>query len=231
MRLLRLPLRPTGPQRAAPGGEGGPEDRPHDFPKGDQHVKATNPRIVAICGSTRFMQQMADADRELTWLGRIVVKPGCDMKTPCPLWADADTAEAGKARLDDLHRAKIRLADEVLVVGDYVGQSTAAEIEYARSLGKPVRFTHPDVDPGEPAGSPASEGHDAAGNGIVARVGRGLSDLFFLVFLAQHTRRCPKGCGMFVRFRAVSEAEAQRWAAVVADHAGGHHYRPVGEAQ
>jgi hypothetical protein len=35
----------------------------------------------------------------------------------------------------------------VLVVGDYIGSSTIAEIAYARSLGKPVRFTHPDVDP------------------------------------------------------------------------------------
>ncbi|MGQ5639917.1 MULTISPECIES: hypothetical protein [unclassified Streptomyces] len=52
-----------------------------------------------------------------------------------------------KVRLDDLHPAKIRLADEVLVVGDYVGDSARAEIAYARSLSKPVRFTHPEVDP------------------------------------------------------------------------------------
>ncbi|MEV7034563.1 hypothetical protein AB0N99_30580 [Streptomyces sp. NPDC093272] len=105
------------------------------------------PRITVICGSTRFMQEMADADRELTWAGGIVVKPGCDMKTPHPLWATPDDAESGKQRLDGLHRAKIRLADEVLVVGSYIGDSTRAEIAYARSLGKPVRFTHPDVDP------------------------------------------------------------------------------------
>ena len=29
----------------------------------------------------------------------------------------------------------------------YIGDSTRAEIAYARSLGKPVRFTHPEVDP------------------------------------------------------------------------------------
>jgi hypothetical protein len=56
-------------------------------------------------------------------------------------------APALKARLGDLHRAKIRLADEVLVVGHYIGDSTRAEIAYARSLGKAVRFTHPEVDP------------------------------------------------------------------------------------
>jgi hypothetical protein len=63
------------------------------------------------------------------------------------LWADPAEAEALKVRLDDQHRQKIRLADRVLVVGDYIGNSTRAEIAYARELGKPVRFTHPEVDP------------------------------------------------------------------------------------
>ncbi|MEU6378884.1 hypothetical protein [Streptomyces sp. NPDC046909] len=105
------------------------------------------PRIVAICGSTRFMTEMNEADLRETEAGRIVVKPGCDMKSPHALWSDPVEAEALKGRLDALHRAKIRLADEVLVVGDYIGDSTRAEVAYARSLGKPVRFTHPDVDP------------------------------------------------------------------------------------
>ncbi|MFE3037869.1 hypothetical protein ACFXKY_40210 [Streptomyces canus] len=105
------------------------------------------PRIVAICGSTRFMNAMNEADLRETKAGRIVVKPGCDMKSPHELWSDPAEAEALKAQLDDLHRAKIRLADEVLVVGDYIGDSTRAEITYARSLGRPVRFTHPEVDP------------------------------------------------------------------------------------
>ncbi|MFJ4624271.1 hypothetical protein [Streptomyces sp. NPDC088812] len=109
------------------------------------------PRIVVICGSTRFMPEMAEADLRETAAGRIVVKPGCNMKSPHPLWADPVEAERLKTRLDDLHRAKIRIADEVLVVGDYIGASTTAEIDYARQLGKPVRFTHPEVDPGEPA--------------------------------------------------------------------------------
>ncbi|MFF6984231.1 hypothetical protein ACFZAV_42715 [Streptomyces sp. NPDC008343] len=68
-------------------------------------------------------------------------------------------------------------------------------------------------------------------NDTAARIGRRLVDLFFLVFLAQRTRRCPKGCGMRVRFRAVSNAEAQRWTDVAADHAGGHKWRPIREAR
>ncbi|MGW5328052.1 hypothetical protein [Streptomyces sp. NPDC004014] len=105
------------------------------------------PRIVVICGSTRFMAEMAEADLRETEAGRIVVKPGCDMKSPHELWSDPAEAAALKVRLDELHRAKIRLADEVLVVGDYIGDSTRAEIAYARSLGKPVRFTYPEVEP------------------------------------------------------------------------------------
>ncbi|WP_424215756.1 hypothetical protein ACN20G_26720 (plasmid) [Streptomyces sp. BI20] len=105
------------------------------------------PRIVAICGSTRFMPEMSEADLRETEAGRIVVKPGCDPKSPHALWSDPAEAAALKVRLDELHRAKILLADEVLVVGDYIGDSTRGEIAYARSLGKPVRFTHPEVDP------------------------------------------------------------------------------------
>ncbi|MFC9620142.1 hypothetical protein ACFTXM_09130 [Streptomyces sp. NPDC056930] len=105
------------------------------------------PRIVAICGSTRFMAEMAEADLRETMAGRIVVKPGCDLKSPHELWSDHVEAEALKIRLDELHRSKILLADEVLVVGDYIGDSTRSEVAYARSLGRPVRFTHPEVDP------------------------------------------------------------------------------------
>lgn len=105
------------------------------------------PTIVCICGSTRFMVDMAEHDFLLTAAGRIVVRPGVDMKSDHPLWADPAEAEELKARLDGLHRAKIRLADAVLVVGDYIGDSTRAEIAYARELGIPVSFTHPEVDP------------------------------------------------------------------------------------
>ena len=118
--------------------------------------KLNIPTVVVLCGSTRFMDLMTAVDRNLTWAGNIVVKPGCNMKEPNALWANPVDAEVGKERLDDLHRAKIRLADEVLVVGNYIGDSTRAEIAYARSLGKPVHFTHPEVDPDERDGDPAA---------------------------------------------------------------------------
>ena len=101
------------------------------------------PPIIVICGSTRFMADMQEANLRETAAGHVVLAPGVNMKEPHGLWATEEQAEPLKARLDALHRAKIRLADEVLVIGD----STRAEIRYAASLGMPIRYTHPEVDP------------------------------------------------------------------------------------
>lgn len=106
----------------------------------DAKERLNLPEIVVLCGSTRFMPEFVEANLRQTARGRIVLSVGCDMKIPHPLWADPVEAEALKVRLDSLHKAKIRLAGWVLVVGDYVGSSTRLEIAYARDLGKPVRF-------------------------------------------------------------------------------------------
>ncbi len=47
-----------------------------------------------------------------------------------------------KQVFDALHLDKVRMADELLVIdtGGYIGESTAREIVYARSIGKPVTF-------------------------------------------------------------------------------------------
>lgn len=93
------------------------------------------PKIVCLCGSTRFVGEMRAANRELTLAGVIVVAPG---------EADEPVTDEQKVLLDRLHRRKIDLADSVLVVnpGGYVGESTSGEIAYARSVGKAVTYTH-----------------------------------------------------------------------------------------
>lgn len=98
--------------------------------------------VVVLCGSMRFAADMAEVAIEQSVAGALVLKPDCNMKHPHPLWADPVEAEALKARLDDQHKQKIRLADRVIVVGDYVGDSTRSEIAYARQLGKPIAYTH-----------------------------------------------------------------------------------------
>lgn len=50
--------------------------------------------------------------------------------------------EGVKHILDELHKRKIDLSDEVFVlnVDGYIGDSTRSEIEYAQSIGKPIIY-------------------------------------------------------------------------------------------
>jgi len=105
------------------------------------------PRIVCLCGSTRFGDAFAAANLERTLAGEIVLSIGCNMRDD-DVFAGRDEAELAqiKAGLDELHKRKIDLADRVLVVSDesgYFGDSTASEIRYAVEHGKPVQFAVP----------------------------------------------------------------------------------------
>jgi hypothetical protein len=56
-----------------------------------------------------------------------------------------------KERLDELHKHKIDLADEVLVlnVGGYIGDSTRSEVRHAIKRGKALRWLEPGNIPEE----------------------------------------------------------------------------------
>lgn len=102
------------------------------------------PEIVCICGSTRFVDEMSAANRDLTFAGVIVVAPGVFLRAEDHEAGELITNEQ-KTALDALHLRKIDLADRVLVVnpGGYIGESTSREIAYARATGKPISFTDP----------------------------------------------------------------------------------------
>ncbi|PBD02411.1 hypothetical protein BX281_10704 [Streptomyces sp. Ag82_O1-15] len=80
------------------------------------YSSAPRPTFVVLCGSTRYWDQLAEANLYETAAGRIVFAPGCNLKQLHPLWADPVQADRLKTVLDDLHLRKIDLADEVLVV-------------------------------------------------------------------------------------------------------------------
>lgn len=91
-------------------------------------------KVICICGSTRFSNEIADANRKLTLAGAIIVAPAVFQHR-----GDAITTDQKRA-LDELHLKKIDLADAVFVVdpGGYIGESTRREIAHAESTGKPV---------------------------------------------------------------------------------------------
>ncbi len=108
------------------------------------------PKIVCLCGSTRFKDEFVKANLRETLNGKIVLSIACDMRTDSEIFgitsSDQETwtekQKEIKRKLDELHKRKIDLADEVLVlnVGGYIGKSTQSEINYAKVHGKLIRF-------------------------------------------------------------------------------------------
>lgn len=99
-----------------------------------QHGQASiRPRLICLCGPTRLREGYRAANAALTLEGHIVLSCGV-------FKGDPEEDGAAKGELDALHRRKIALADEVVVVGgrQNAGESTRAEIAYAEALGKPV---------------------------------------------------------------------------------------------
>ena len=102
----------------------------------------TRPRVVCLCGSTRFGEAWRKARLEETLAGKIVLTIGCDFKSDDALGMGPDV----KARLDELHLRKIDMADEVLMlnVGGYLGGSSRRELAYAQDRGKYIRWLETD---------------------------------------------------------------------------------------
>lgn len=101
---------------------------------------ATDVRVVCLCGSTRFYEAFQQANYEETMKGCVVLSVGFFGGS---VHAQAvGCTPAQKVQLDELHKRKIDLADEVLVldVDGYIGESTKSEIAYAEGLGKLIRY-------------------------------------------------------------------------------------------
>ncbi len=95
-------------------------------------------KVITLCGSTRFKDEFMEAQKNLSLQGNIVITVGCFGHAG----DDEVWAEGTKEMLDDMHKRKIDMADEIFVinVGGYIGESTRSEIEYAKAHGKGVRY-------------------------------------------------------------------------------------------
>lgn len=102
-------------------------------------------KVVTLCGSTRFKEQFMNAQKELTLKGYIVISVGLfGHSGDSEVWENMDegTLTKTKEMLDDMHKRKIDMADEIFVinVNGYIGDSTKSEIEYAKRTGKIVNY-------------------------------------------------------------------------------------------
>lgn len=109
------------------------------------------PTIVTLCGSTKFRDAFNEANYTESMAGNIVLSVGffAHVDKEHPTLTPED-----KMRLDWLHKRKIDMSDEILVINvdDYIGPSTSSEIQHAKDTGKKIRYFLP---------------HDFKGRGIV----------------------------------------------------------------
>lgn len=102
-------------------------------------------KAITICGSTRFKDAFIEAQKRLPLEGKIVISVGLfGHSGDKEVWdgMDEGTLSRTKEMLDDMHKRKIDMADEIYVInaGGYIGESTRFEIEYAEATGKRVNY-------------------------------------------------------------------------------------------
>ena len=102
-------------------------------------------KAITLCGSTRFKNEFMEVQKRLTLEGNIVISVGLfGHSGDSEVWENMDegTLTKTKEMLDDMHKRKIDMADEIFVinVGGYIGESTRSEIDYAIEHGKKVRY-------------------------------------------------------------------------------------------
>lgn len=91
--------------------------------------------VVTLCGSTKFKDEFIEAQKELTLKGYIVISVGL-------FGHSGDDLRGLKEMLDEMHKRKIDMADEIFVINKdgYIGHSTRSEIEYANANNKKITY-------------------------------------------------------------------------------------------
>ena len=93
--------------------------------------------IITLCGSIKFKDKFIKVQEKLTLEGNIVLTPNFFNNIK-----KEEIDEETKKMLDEMHRQKIDMSDEIYIInfGGYIGESTKAEIEYAKTKGKKLSY-------------------------------------------------------------------------------------------
>jgi len=96
-------------------------------------------KIITICGSMKFQEQMKEVAEKLELEEQYIV-------IQCIYFDKSRRLTSQEINvLNELHYRKIDISDAIYIVnaGGYIGESTQKEIAYARSLNKEVMFLEP----------------------------------------------------------------------------------------
>ena len=110
----------------------------------DRILGIDRPKIICLCGSSRFITSFAVLAWEFEKEGAITLGlhllPNSYSIDNIPNHLAEHENVASK--MDALHLRKIDISDLVFIVNvnGYIGKSTANEIRYAENLGKPIEY-------------------------------------------------------------------------------------------
>lgn len=93
-------------------------------------------KIITLCGSLKFMNDMMAVGERLSLEGNCVLTPIYHVLNCIKIEED----KLEKLRLAHLKRIELSDAIFVLDINGYIGDSTKLEIEYAKKLGKEVIY-------------------------------------------------------------------------------------------
>ena len=95
-------------------------------------------KIITICGSLKFINEMLEIAEKKELEGNCILLP---IYNPRRSNKD-DFAEEELSILSRMHKEKIKISDAILVVNvnNYIGASTQNEIEFAKSLNKEIIY-------------------------------------------------------------------------------------------
>lgn len=93
--------------------------------------------VITLCGAIKFKEEFEKIQEELTLAGNIVLTPN--------FFHSVKKEEINNEinnMLDEMHKQKIDMSDEIYVinVGEYIGESTKSEIEYAKTKNKKISY-------------------------------------------------------------------------------------------
>ena len=94
-------------------------------------------KIITICGSLKFKNEMIKAAIQMELAGNVVLIPIFSTGDDKDTYTEEEITILGK-----MHKEKIKLSDAILIVNinGYIGNSTKSEINYAKALNKEILY-------------------------------------------------------------------------------------------
>lgn len=99
-------------------------------------------KVITLCGSNRFKEDFDRVSQALTLDGNVVLGLSVYSKFEMMFYDWANDPKSYVPLLREIHRQKIMMADEIFIIdpSGYVGSDTQREIDFARDLGRPIRY-------------------------------------------------------------------------------------------